>query len=119
MAAYYNRIQIKPNMIKRLTLIAMMAALLSGCSLIYRMDIQQGNYITQEELAQVRPGMTQAQVQDILGTPLLADDFRQNRWDYVFYLKEGLNTPKRSGIAIFFDAAGVVTDIRQDQPAKG
>lgn len=103
-------------MIKRLISLSVLTAVLSGCG-FYRMDIQQGNVISQEELSQVRPGMSQAQVQDILGTPLMTDAFRQNRWDYVFYLKEGGQNPKRSGITILFNAAGIVTDIRQDKPA--
>ncbi len=76
------------------------------------MDIQQGNYITQEELSLVRQGMTQEQVRDILGTPLLTDDFRQNRWDYVFYLKEGRKLNKRTSVTIFFDQSGRVSNIR-------
>ena len=99
---------------KRLITLTMLALLLSGCGL-YRMNIQQGNVITQEELSQLRPGMSQAQVQDILGTPLLTDDFRQNRWDYVFYLKEGNKEPKRSGITLLFNQAGQVVDIKQDK----
>lgn len=50
----------------------------------YRADIVQGNVVTQEQLAQVKPGMTRVQVRDILGTPLLADPFHAQRWDYVF-----------------------------------
>lgn len=102
---------------KRLITLTILALLLSGCSL-YRMNIQQGNLITQEELSQLRPGMNQAQVQDILGTPLLKDDFRQNRWDYVFYLKEGNKEAKRSGITVFFNQAGLVTEIKQDKPTS-
>ena len=105
-------------MIKRMISLTLLAGMLAGCS-FYRMDIQQGNYLTQEELSQLRPGMSQSQVQDILGTPLLADDFRQNRWDYVFYLKEGSAQPKRSGITIFFNQAGVVSDIRRDPGTAG
>lgn len=102
---------------KRLIALTILALLLSGCGL-YRMNIQQGNVITQEEISQLRPGMSQAQVQDILGTPLLTDDFRQNRWDYVFYLKEGNQQPKRSGITLLFNQAGQVIDIKQDKPAS-
>lgn len=102
---------------KRLITLTILALLLSGCSL-YRMNIQQGNLITHEELSQLRPGMNQAQVQDILGTPLLKDDFRQNRWDYVFYLKEGNKEAKRSGITVFFNQAGQVTEIKQDKPTS-
>jgi outer membrane protein assembly factor BamE len=86
---------------------------LTGCS-SYKMDIEQGNIVTQEELAQVKRGMSPADVQTLLGTPLLRDDFNQNRWDYVFYLKQGNGTTKKQGLTVFFNN-GVVTDLRLDQ----
>lgn len=92
----------------------LLTILLTACNPVYRMDIQQGNYITQAELGLLKPGMTRDQVQDLLGTPLLTDDFRQNRWDYVFYLKEGNKTSRRTGVTVFFDQASQVTNIRTD-----
>ena len=50
----------------------------------YRMEIQQGNYITQEMVAQLKPGLTRDQVRFVLGTPLVSDIFHEERWDYVF-----------------------------------
>ena len=55
----------------------------------YRIDIRQGNYITQEMVAQLKPGMTRDQVRFILGTPLVVDPFHKNRWDYVHRLERG------------------------------
>ncbi len=86
--------------------------LLGGCS-SYKMEIQQGNYITREELALVQPGMSAAQVQTTLGTPLLVDDFHKDRWDYVFYLKSPDGTVQRSSVTVFFQN-GVVRDIRNE-----
>ena len=51
----------------------------------YRIDVQQGNYIERETIAKLKPGMTRAQVRFILGTPLIADPFNPNRWDYLYY----------------------------------
>jgi len=51
---------------------------------VYRMEIQQGNYISQEAVSQLKPGMTKDQVRFVLGTPLIADIFHENRWDYVY-----------------------------------
>jgi outer membrane protein assembly factor BamE len=59
----------------------------------YRMDIQQGNAITQEMAAKLKPGMTRAQVKFALGTPLIVDSFRTDRWDYVYYLQKP-NAPR-------------------------
>ena len=66
----------------------------SGSKLIsfpgaYKIDIQQGNVITQEMVDQLRPGMTRAQVQYVMGTPLLEDTFNKDRWDYVYSMQPG------------------------------
>lgn len=55
----------------------------------YRVDIGQGNYITESMAAQLKKGMTRDQVRAVLGTPLLIDPFRNDRWDYVFKLQRG------------------------------
>lgn len=65
------------------------ALLITGCTYfpgVYKMDVPQGNQITQEMVNQLRPGMTQSQVRYVLGTPLLTDTFNNNRWDYVYQL---------------------------------
>lgn len=100
-------------MIKQIILLSVFAsALLVGCS-SYKMDIQQGNYITQQELNLIKRGMSRAEVQQILGTPLLQDDFNQGRWDYVFLIKKGNGVTKRNGLTVFFQN-GVVSDLRID-----
>ncbi|MBS1216271.1 MAG: lipoprotein [Proteobacteria bacterium] len=50
----------------------------------YRMEVQQGNYLPQEAVLQLKPGMTKDQVRFLLGTPLLNDIFHEDRWDYIF-----------------------------------
>jgi outer membrane protein assembly factor BamE len=50
----------------------------------YRIEIQQGNYVTQEMVAQLKPGLSRDQVRFVLGTPLVSDVFHDDRWDYVF-----------------------------------
>jgi outer membrane protein assembly factor BamE len=61
-------------------------AALTACSSIkpYRMEIQQGNFVTQEQVSKLQSGMTKEQVRFILGTPLLTDVFHADRWDYIF-----------------------------------
>lgn len=68
----------------------------------YRVTIQQGNFISQEMLAQVKTGMTKDQARFILGTPLLADVFHGERWDYPFRLQKGSGETTTSRIALFF-----------------
>ena len=70
----------------------------------YRIDIVQGNVVTKEQLALVRPGMSRVQVRDILGSPLLTDVFHADRWDYVFvYMKQGVVTEQRRIMVVFKD----------------
>lgn len=88
--------------------------LLSGCESLqrtdsflgfitpYRIDIVQGNAITKEQAAQIKPGLSRLQVRDILGTPLVADPFHANRWDYIFTLRRpGAEAQRRSVVVIF------------------
>ncbi len=73
----------------------LLATVLSGCSSVprivneYKIDVQQGNVLTQEMVSQLKPGLTKDQVRFILGTPVLADVFHANRWDYVYRLQKG------------------------------
>src|SRR3990167_2460996 len=69
----------------------------------YRVDVVQGNVVTQEVMALIQPGLGRAQVREILGTPLLADPFHANRWDYVFTIRrQGVPDQKRN-ITVFFE----------------
>jgi outer membrane protein assembly factor BamE (lipoprotein component of BamABCDE complex) len=80
-------------------------AVLFGCNgdriadkipFVYRIDIPQGNMITEEQLAELEVGMTQQQVTFLLGTPLLVDPFHQDEWDYIYKFEPG-STKKREG----------------------
>ena len=68
----------------------------------YRIDIRQGNYITQDMVAQLKPGMTRDQVRFILGTPLVADIFHAERWDYIYSFKPGRGEVQLRRFAVFF-----------------
>lgn len=68
----------------------------------YRIDIVQGNVVTREQAAALRPGMPREQVRDILGTPLLASVFHANRWDYVFTFRRQGEEVQRRKLAVFF-----------------
>lgn len=68
----------------------------------YKIDIVQGNFVSREQAAAVKPGMSRAQVRDILGTPLLTSVFHADRWDYVFTFKrQGLKPQARTVTAFF------------------
>ena len=70
----------------------------------YRMEIQQGNYVSQEAVSKLKPGMTKEQVRFVLGTPLLTDIFHADRWDYVYRRqKVNSNVLEHRRIAVFFE----------------
>jgi outer membrane protein assembly factor BamE len=68
----------------------------------YRPDIQQGNFVSQEMLAQLKVGQTRDQVRFILGTPLLTDAFHGERWDYPFYLARGNGELTKARVTVYF-----------------
>jgi outer membrane protein assembly factor BamE len=74
----------------------------------YRPDIQQGNFVSEEMLSQLKVGMTQDQVRFIFGTALLSDPFHGNRWDYAFRLAKGNGEITTSRVIVFFDKDGKV-----------
>ena len=96
------------NKVSRTFTYILIFLMLSGCSLsrfpgVYRINIEQGNILTQEMIDQLEPGMTQRQVKFILGTPLVRDSLNQNRWDYRYLLRIGNETLKQSLVTIYFD----------------
>jgi outer membrane protein assembly factor BamE len=68
----------------------------------YRPDIQQGNFVSQEMLAQLKVGQTREQVKFILGTPLMTDAFHADRWDYPFYLARGNGELTKARVTVYF-----------------
>ena len=74
----------------------------------YRPDIQQGNFVSEEMVSQLKEGMTRDQVRFILGTPLLTDIFHAERWDYPFRLARGSGETTSSRVVVFFDKEGKV-----------
>lgn len=73
----------------------------------YRVDIVQGNAVTKEQMALIRPGLTRLQVRDVLGSPLLTDPFHANRWDYLFTLRRPGTEPQRRSVIVHFDGERV------------
>jgi outer membrane protein assembly factor BamE len=70
----------------------------------YRIEIQQGNYVTQDMVARLTPGLTRDQVRFVLGTPLVSDIFHQDRWDYIFMRQRANSAEIEYGrIALIFE----------------
>jgi outer membrane protein assembly factor BamE len=105
----------------RLLLVAASCALLAACSYKpsfiheYKIDIQQGNVLTQEMVSQLKPGQTRDQVRFLLGTPLVIDIFHQQRWDYVYrYLNGQTGQTESRKFTVFFNNDGLLERVEGD-----
>jgi outer membrane protein assembly factor BamE len=93
-------------------LLAAAAAMLSSCGYVpripgitpYKMEIQQGNFVSQEMVSKLQAGMSKEQVKLVLGTPLLTDIFHsERRWDYVYWLEGQDGKREQRKLAVFFE----------------
>lgn len=93
-----------------------LSALLSGC--VYQVDVQQGNLLEEKDIEAVQVGMTRSQVRFLLGTPAVADPFHQDRWDYIYYFRQGRERyADRSWLIVYFDG-DQVREILRDVPVE-
>jgi outer membrane protein assembly factor BamE len=100
------------KIIQCLFLVSAVSLLGSGC--VYRINIQQGNFLNQGAVDTVKEGMTRSQVRYLLGTPMVADSFDKERWDYIYYLKKGRSRHVDSRrVTVYFDGDKVA---RLDKP---
>ena len=96
-----------PSMLPRAVSVLLLIVLTTGCESLlpsfYSVPVRQGNYLDSAMVGQLRPGMTRQQVQRIMGTPLVADPFHQNRWDYYYQYGKGGKITEQRHIALFFN----------------
>ena len=99
---------------------AVLLMLTAGCStlerVVYRPDINQGNYLAPNDVAKIRVGMTQQQVAYALGTPMMSDPFGTNTWFYVFRQQPGHEKITQQTLTLTFNSSGVLTNI-DNKPA--
>lgn len=98
---------------KKLILFTLCLVVLGACTrsfdggynvpLLYKIDVQQGNVITQEMLDRLKPGMDKNQVKFIMGTPVIVDPFHNNRWEYVYTFQEGGGIREQRHITLHFE----------------
>lgn len=69
---------------------------------IHRIDVQQGNVITQDMVDQLQPGMTKRQVRFTLGSPMIVDVFHQDRWDYLYRMAPGKGEVEQKRVVLYF-----------------
>lgn len=87
----------------RVLLLSLLLVGLSGCQIIYKLPTRQGNVIEQRDLNKLKPGMTREQVKFVMGTPLAATPFRDDRWDYVGYYKSPRGEVTQRTVSIYFE----------------
>jgi outer membrane protein assembly factor BamE len=112
----------------RVLLLSAACAALSGCAGdlwswvpgIYRVDIQQGNAVTETMVSQLQPGMSKRQIVYFMGTPLIQDAFHQNRWDYLYTAETDGEAQASQRITLYFEKdqlVGIDGDFRpSDEP---
>lgn len=102
--------------------VCVLALVLSACGSTkwgfpYRADVQQGNWVTAEQVARLEQGMTREQVRYVLGTPTLQDVFHANRWDYPYYNKPGYGAADERRFTVWFENDLLVRWEGDQQPA--
>ena len=83
---------------------------------VYRINVEQGNVVTEEMVEQLRPGLNRRQVRYIMGTPLIEDSFHENRWDYRYLLRNGSDTITETQLTLWFEDDELVRAEGLDAP---
>jgi outer membrane protein assembly factor BamE len=102
--------------VARLSLVLSLSTFALAC--VYRVDVQQGNLLEDYDIEAVQVGMTRSQVQFLLGTPVVRDSFHHDRWDYIYYFRQGRSrTADRSWLIVHFEGDRV-KEILPDVPIE-
>ncbi len=105
------------RVLPRLAILAVAALAFSAC--VYRVNIQQGNFLEGRTVDQLQVGMTRAQVRYLLGTPMVPEAFDKDRWDYLYYFKRGrLHTAEQRHLIVYFKEDKVDKFDRQNVPER-
>ena len=83
---------------------------------VYRINVEQGNVVTEEMVDQLRPGLNRRQVRYIMGTPLIEDSFHEDRWDYRYTLRNGNETLTETQLTLWFEGDELVRVEGPDAP---
>ena len=93
-------------MLKYLTPL-LLALSLTGCGLLYRIDVQQGNVINEDMLDKLKLGMSTSKVRYVMGNPLLVSAFHQSettqRWDYFYSYRQGWHKPETKRVTLYLE----------------
>jgi len=92
---------------------------LTGCNMLYKQSVQQGNLLETEQVDALKPGMTKRQVMLVLGTPALQSPFHDNRWDYVSSFKDADGVVDLKRLTVVFEDNVLVRIEGDYEPGKG
>src|SRR4249920_1293791 len=99
------------------TLLTLCALLSTGC--VYKMSIQQGNYLVPDSVSQLKEGMTRSQVRFLLGTPMVPDAFNDSRWDYFYsFTSQKVRKPLKRRLTVYFEDERVARYENQGVPTQ-
>ncbi|MEN9781345.1 MAG: hypothetical protein RL087_630 [Pseudomonadota bacterium] len=84
----------------------------------YQVEVVQGNFVSREQMALLKPGMTRLQVRDLLGSPLVTSVFHADRWDYVFTLKRSGEARQSRRLSVFFNGDALVRHEGDELPSE-
>ena len=93
-----------------------LSALLAGCT-VFRLPTVQGNVIEQKQVDQLQTGMTEEQVRQVLGGPLLQDTFDPNHWDYVYYFRDSKKHVSKRILNLYFSEGKLARIVGKELPA--
>jgi len=91
-----------------IVLVMFTSTVISGCGSlrfpgVFRIDVGQGNLITQEMVDKLRLGMTPRQVRYVMGSPMVDDTFNPDRWDYLYNLETGKGLLIENHLVLYFE----------------
>lgn len=93
---------------RTVTLALVVAVSMTGCGIIYRQPVHQGNLVQTKNVEQLQEGMTRRQVLVLLGSPPISDPFHQSRWDYVSTQRRGFGKTEIKNLTLYFDGDTLV-----------
>lgn len=97
------------NSILRIIAFALLLALTSGCGIVYKQNIQQGNVLDADDVAELSEGMTKRQVRSLLGSPSIQSPFHDDRWDYMNTFSRRGGEPEKRVLTLVFENDRLVT----------
>jgi len=101
------------------TLLLLSVGALSSSGCVYKMSIQQGNYLVPDSVSQLKEGMTRSQVRFLLGTPMVPDAFDNSRWDYFYsFTSQKVRSPLKRRLTIYFEDERVARFENQGVPTQ-